>query len=79
MNLIATLTECYLTEGYTEAQYDFSADAPTEEVATTIATFKQLVTQNRIYDQRSRSIDFWRKQGWKKFKEFVESIPPARK
>lgn len=70
MNLIALLTECYLTEGYPEAQRDFSLVAASDEVATTIAAYKDLVNRNQVQGNE-RNIDYWRKQGWEQFTQFV--------
>lgn len=59
-----------LTEGYPEAQHDFSLVASPEEVATTIATYKDLVNRNQVQGNE-RNIDYWRKQGWDAFSEFI--------
>ena len=62
----------YLVEGYPQAQAAFiQAGADTASVQKTIADFKQLVTRNQIKDVNQKNIDWWAKQGWDKFNQFV--------
>ena len=62
----------YLVEGYPQAQAAFiQAGADTASVQKTIADFKQLVTRNQIKDINQKNIDWWAKQGWDKFSQFV--------
>ena len=62
----------YLIEGYPQAQAAFiQAGADTASVQKTIADFKQLVTRNQIKDINQKNIDWWAKQGWDKFSQFV--------
>jgi hypothetical protein len=53
-------------EGYKEAQADFSKQADSEIVKTTISQFKELVNKNQVTGDE-RNIDYWRKQGWPAF------------
>lgn len=61
-----------LLEGYKEAQSDFSKLADSNEVKELIGKFKDAVTRNLVTGQE-RNIDFWRKQGFEQFKQFVQS------
>jgi DNA gyrase inhibitor GyrI len=62
----------YLVEGYPQAQAAFiQAGADTATVQKTIADFKQLVTRNQVKDVNQKNIDWWTKQGWDKFSQFV--------
>jgi hypothetical protein len=62
----------YLVEGYPQAQAAFiQAGADTAAVQKTIADFKQLVTRNQVKDVNQKNIDWWAKQGWDKFRQFV--------
>ena len=62
----------YLVEGYPQAQAAFIQDgADTAVVQKTIADFKQLVTRNQVKDINQKNIDWWAKQGWDKFSQFV--------
>ena len=63
----------YLVEGYPQAQAAFiQAGADTAAVQKTIADFKQLVTRNQVKDVNQKNIDWWVKQGWDKFNQFVK-------
>jgi hypothetical protein len=60
-------------EGYKEATAEFtSASNDKAEVDKVIAQYKELVNRNQVKGDE-RNIDWWRKQGWNKFKEFVSS------
>jgi hypothetical protein len=62
----------YLVEGYPQAQAVFiRAGADTAAVQKTIADFKSLVARNQIKDINQKNIDWWAKQGWDKFNQFV--------
>ena len=62
----------YLVEGYPQAQAAFvQAGADSQTVQKTIADFKSLVTRNQIKDLNQKNIDWWAKQGWDKFSQFV--------
>lgn len=67
----------FLVEGYTEVQRYFETIAPENEVKTFISKFKELVDRNQVQGNE-RNIDWWKKQGWDAFKEFVsnkQSVP----
>ena len=69
----------YLVEGYPQAQAAFiQAGADTASVQKTIADFKQLVTRNQIKDINQKNIDWWAKQGWDKFSQFVNQAAGIR-
>ena len=73
MNLFATLiNKLYLPEGYTEAQRDFALAGDPDQVAQAIATYKDLVNRNQ-FSGDERNIDWWRKQGWEKFKNTIDN------
>jgi protein tyrosine phosphatase (PTP) superfamily phosphohydrolase (DUF442 family) len=62
----------YLVEGYPQAQAAFiQAGADPQSVQKTIADFKSLVARNQIKDINQKNIDWWAKQGWDKFNQFV--------
>lgn len=60
-----------ITEGYKEATADFSQAADPGEVTKVIDQYKTLVQKNQV-SGNERNIDWWRKQGWDKFRKFVE-------
>jgi len=64
------ILEAYLIEGYKEAIRDFSKEAEEEEVRKVIDIYKDLVKRNQVKGQE-RNIDYWRKQGWEVFRDFV--------
>ncbi len=72
------IRELILFEGYKETIQAFAQQAPKEEVDSAIALYKDLVNRNQVQGQE-RNIDWWRSQGWDKFKEFVDkkSITPS--
>jgi hypothetical protein len=62
-----------INEGYKEATAEFtSASNDKSEVDKVIAQYKELVNRNQVKGDE-KNIDWWRKQGWDKFKEFVSS------
>lgn len=67
-----------LQEGYKEAEKEFSEKSSNEEVKEVIQQYKELINKNQVKGQE-RNIDYWRKQGWEKFKEFTKqkSIQPT--
>ena len=68
----------YLVEGYPQAQAAFAQVADATKVKKTIADFKQLVSRNQIKDANQKNIDYWIKQGWENFNQFVNqavSVP----
>jgi hypothetical protein len=65
--------EFKLTEGYKEVQQKFSQEADPTKVAAAFDVFKKLVSANRISGQE-RNIDWWGKQGWSAFAEYVTAI-----
>jgi len=66
-------TEFKLNEGFKEVQQKFSQEADPTEVASAFDVFKKLVNANRISGQE-RNIDWWGKQGWSAFAEYVTAI-----
>jgi len=65
--------EFKLNEGYKEVQQKFSQEADPTEVASAFDVFKKLVSANRIKGNE-RNIDWWGKQGWPAFIEYVTAI-----
>jgi hypothetical protein len=60
-------------EGYKEATAEFTtASNDKAEVDKVIAQYRELVNRNQVKGDE-KNIDWWRKQGWDKFKEFVSS------
>jgi len=66
-------TEFKLNEGFKEVQIKFSQEADPTEVASAFDVFKKLVSANRI-SGNERNIDWWSKQGWPAFIEYVTAI-----
>lgn len=69
-----------LFEGYREAQAEFAQAADAEQAQRTIAAYRDLVNRNQVSGPE-RNIDYWRKQGWEKFSQFVErtsGLPSTR-
>lgn len=63
----------YITEGYREAEAEFSKVADPAAVKQAINTYKELVNKNQ-FKGNERNIDYWRKQGWDKFYDSVTKI-----
>jgi hypothetical protein len=62
-----------INEGYKEATSEFTtASNDKAEVDKVIAQYRELVNRNQVKGDE-KNIDWWRKQGWNKFKEFVSS------
>ena len=62
----------FIVEGYPEAITDFTAQSGDKNIVqTTINAYKTLVNKNQVQDNE-RNIDWWRKEGWDKFKKFVD-------
>jgi hypothetical protein len=61
-----------LAEGYREAETEFAQSAAADIVKKSIAAYRQLVNRNQVQGTE-RNIDWWRKQGWEKFRDFVNS------
>jgi hypothetical protein len=62
-----------INEGYKEATAEFTtASNDKAEVDKVIAQYRELVDRNQVKGDE-KNIDWWRKQGWDKFKEFVSS------
>jgi hypothetical protein len=59
-----------LQEGYKEAEKEFSEKSSSEEAKDIIQKYKDLVNKNQVTGPE-RNIDYWRKLGWEKFKDFV--------
>ena len=59
-----------LREGYKEAEAEFSKTAEPTVVTTLISQYKDLVNRNQASGVE-RNIDYWRKQGFPAFQQFV--------
>jgi hypothetical protein len=61
-----------INEGYKEANTEFTtASNDKSEVDKVIAQYRELVDRNQVKGDE-KNIDWWRKQGWEKFKDFVD-------
>ena len=58
----------WIIEGYKEATSEFTKVDP--NAAEVIKQYRDLVNRNQVQGDE-RNIDYWRKQGYEKFKEFV--------
>ena len=56
------------------ATISFEMDASSSEVKDYISRFKSLKNKNQIKDLKDKNIDSWVKQGWIKFKSFIDSF-----
>lgn len=61
-----------ICEDYKTAAVKFNAVADPTQVQQVIAQYRQLVNRNQVQGQE-RNIDYWAKQGWEKFSQFVQS------
>jgi hypothetical protein len=61
-----------LIESYKLATELFSQSAPEHIVKTAVTNYKTLVDKNQVQGAE-RNIDYWRKQGWDKFNQFVQA------
>ena len=64
--------ELILVEDYKTAAVKFNAVADPNQVQKAIAQYRQLVNKNQVQGNE-RNIDYWAKQGWDKFSQFVQS------
>lgn len=65
-----------LMEGFKEAQVEFSKYVSGDEVKDLLNRYREVVKQNRAKGDE-RNIDYWRKQGFEKFSEFVKTAEQA--
>lgn len=68
----------FIIEGYKEATADWYPIADNKDVDSQIAKYKELVNRNQI-SGNERNIDYWRKQGWEKFKSFLDNMDTTSK
>lgn len=61
-----------LYEGFSEAQTEFAAASDPNQATDAIKQYRELVNRNQV-SGNERNIDYWRKQGWEKFLQFVTS------
>jgi hypothetical protein len=61
-----------INEGFKEAQTEFAQQSNQETAAQAITQFRDLVNRNQVQGNE-RNIDFWRKQGWELFSNFVST------
>ena len=66
-----------ITEGYREAEQAFAQSAAPEQVKKAIEAYKSLVDRNQVQGPE-RNIDYWRKQGWDQFSNFVQDKSQQR-
>ena len=59
-----------LAEGYPDTIAAFSREADPDQVKKTVDQYRDLVNRNQVQGNE-RNIDWWRKQGWEKFTQFV--------
>jgi len=60
-----------LAEGYPDTIAAFSQTADANQVKKTVDEYRDLVNRNQVQGDE-RNIDWWRKQGWEKFAQFVD-------
>lgn len=65
-------TELRLVEGYKEVTQKFAQEAEAEQVKKAIAQYRDLVDRNQVQGNE-RNIDWWGKQGWERFRTFVNA------
>lgn len=61
-----------LVEGYREVTQKFAQEADIQNVTKAIDMYKDLVNRNQVQGNE-RNIDWWGKQGWEKFRTFVNA------
>ena len=68
-----------LAEGYPDTIAAFSQTADANQVKKTVDQYRDLVNRNQVQGDE-RNIDWWRRQGWEKFAQFVrdKSTQPSR-
>lgn len=62
----------YVIENYKLAMADFSKEANQEEVKSNIEIFKRI--SSRISDPEKKDINYWRKQGYENFVNFIDEV-----
>lgn len=72
MNILLEVLFQKLVEGYKEAQTEFAAASDPTTATQLIDMYKELVNRNQVQGNE-RNIDWWRKQGWEQFKNFVNT------
>jgi len=65
-------TELKLVEGYKEVTQKFAQEAEAEQVKKAIDQYRELVNRNQVQGNE-RNIDWWGKQGWERFRTFVNA------
>jgi len=65
-------TELKLVEGYKEVTQKFAQEAEAEQVKKAIDQYRDLVNRNQVQGDE-RNIDWWGKQGWERFRTFVNA------
>ena len=60
-----------LAEGYPDTIAAFSQEADANQVKKTVDQYRDLVNRNQV-SGTERNIDWWRRQGWPAFKQFVD-------
>lgn len=66
-----------LMEGYREARAKFQQSADPELVDEIVNQFRDLVTRNQVKAEQ-KNIDWWAKQGWERFYQFVSTMQSAQ-
>ena len=61
-----------LVEGFKEAQAEFATASDPITAQKVIASYRELVNKNQIKDLNQKNIDWWRKQGFDAFSQFVQ-------
>ena len=61
-----------IKEGYKEVKVKFSQETNSDEINNYFDKFRDLVNRNQVFGDE-KNIDWWGKQGWNKFKEFVDN------
>ena len=66
------IEQVLIQEGFKEAQTEFAEASSDQEAQERISQFRDLVSRNQVQGNE-RNIDYWRKQGWEKFSQFVSA------
>ena len=61
-----------INEGFKEAQIEFAEASSDADAQQAITQFRDLVNRNQVQGNE-RNIDYWRKQGWDAFNQFVST------
>jgi hypothetical protein len=64
--------EFKIIEGYPEVTQKFSQEADAQAIQQAIEVYRDLVNRNQVQGNE-RNIDWWGKQGWEKFRTFVNA------